>query len=323
MTGERREGGSVGGPDAVEPEAERVDEVAHVGVEFGRRNADFGATDEVGPRFGSGYGGARVRHGYVRERLSRSGAGVRSRARKHGCGSVPRPDRKRKPVTPQPITAALFDFLRDLRENNDREWFAANKGRYLADVRDPMLDFIESFAAPLAEISPHFVADRPGERRIAVPDLSGHAFFAGQDSLQDERGRTFPPCRRQGRARPRLLSPSRARDVLCRVRDLAAGWSDRDEDPRSDRRRAGRLDACDDCAGVHRDLRVGGRFAEAAAAGLRPGPSAGRGFRSEAQGFRCGYEFFGGRSAPGGSSWSGSLGSPGAERRSWSSCRTR
>ena len=62
-------------------------------------------------------------------------------------------------MTPQPITAELFDFLRDLRDNNDREWFAANKGRYLADVRDPMLDFIEAFAAPLAEISPHFVAD--------------------------------------------------------------------------------------------------------------------------------------------------------------------
>ena len=62
-------------------------------------------------------------------------------------------------MTTQPITAALFDFLRDLRENNDREWFQANKGRYLTEVRDPMLDFIGAFAGPLAEISPHFVAD--------------------------------------------------------------------------------------------------------------------------------------------------------------------
>ena len=62
-------------------------------------------------------------------------------------------------MTRQPITVLLFDFLRDLRENNDRAWFAANKRRYLADVRDPMLDFIAAFAAPLAEISPHFVAD--------------------------------------------------------------------------------------------------------------------------------------------------------------------
>ena len=62
-------------------------------------------------------------------------------------------------MTTPPIPAALFDFLRDLRENNDREWFAAQKPRYLADARDPMLAFIEAFAAPLAEISPHFVAD--------------------------------------------------------------------------------------------------------------------------------------------------------------------
>ena len=62
-------------------------------------------------------------------------------------------------MTTEPITVAFFDFLRDLRDNNDREWFAANKGRYVTDVRDPMLGFIADFAAPLAEISPHFVAD--------------------------------------------------------------------------------------------------------------------------------------------------------------------
>lgn len=58
-----------------------------------------------------------------------------------------------------PVTPALFDFLRELRENNDREWFKANRARYFSDVRDPMLEFIADFAAPLAEISPHFVAD--------------------------------------------------------------------------------------------------------------------------------------------------------------------
>ena len=57
------------------------------------------------------------------------------------------------------IKPALFDFLRELRVNNERSWFEANKARYVADVREPMLDFIAAFAAPLAEISPHFVAD--------------------------------------------------------------------------------------------------------------------------------------------------------------------
>ncbi len=57
------------------------------------------------------------------------------------------------------VPPALFDFLRELKDNNERPWFEANKERYRAVVRDPMLEFIREFAAPLARISPHFVAD--------------------------------------------------------------------------------------------------------------------------------------------------------------------
>ena len=62
-------------------------------------------------------------------------------------------------MTTQPIAPALFDFLRDLTANNERPWFEANKARYRAEVRDPMLDFIAAFGEPLAAISPHFRAD--------------------------------------------------------------------------------------------------------------------------------------------------------------------
>ena len=62
-------------------------------------------------------------------------------------------------MTAQLITPALFDFLRELKDNNERPWFEGNKARYRAEVRDPMLDFIQAFAEPLAEISPHFRAD--------------------------------------------------------------------------------------------------------------------------------------------------------------------
>jgi uncharacterized protein (TIGR02453 family) len=55
--------------------------------------------------------------------------------------------------------AELFDFLRDLAANNDREWFTANKARYQAVVQEPLLAFIAAFAKPLREISPAFVAD--------------------------------------------------------------------------------------------------------------------------------------------------------------------
>jgi uncharacterized protein (TIGR02453 family) len=53
----------------------------------------------------------------------------------------------------------LFSFLADLRANNNREWFAANKPRYEAHLLEPALSFIEDFAPRLEKISPHFRAD--------------------------------------------------------------------------------------------------------------------------------------------------------------------
>jgi len=50
-------------------------------------------------------------------------------------------------------------FLRQLRRNNNREWFARNKARYEQVVRDPALSFVSGFAPLLEQISPHFVAD--------------------------------------------------------------------------------------------------------------------------------------------------------------------
>ena len=53
----------------------------------------------------------------------------------------------------------LFEFLADLKQHNDREWFAANKARYEAHVLEPALAFIEDFAPRLEQLSPHFRAD--------------------------------------------------------------------------------------------------------------------------------------------------------------------
>lgn len=57
------------------------------------------------------------------------------------------------------FTPKLFSFLRDLAENNDRDWFKAHQDEYERHVREPALEFINDFAAPLKKISPHFVAD--------------------------------------------------------------------------------------------------------------------------------------------------------------------
>ena len=53
----------------------------------------------------------------------------------------------------------LFRFLRELRENNNKEWFKVNKKRYESDVRDPCLNFVSDFGPYLAKVSKHFVAD--------------------------------------------------------------------------------------------------------------------------------------------------------------------
>lgn len=57
------------------------------------------------------------------------------------------------------VTPELFRFLGELRRHNDREWFNANKERYLAEVRDPLLAFIGAIGPKLAAISPYLVAD--------------------------------------------------------------------------------------------------------------------------------------------------------------------
>lgn len=57
------------------------------------------------------------------------------------------------------FTTEVFRFLRELAENNNREWWEDNKGRYVEVIREPALDFIADFGRRLAEISPHFGAD--------------------------------------------------------------------------------------------------------------------------------------------------------------------
>ena len=53
---------------------------------------------------------------------------------------------------------SLVRFLRQLRRNNNCEWFGANKERYEELVREPALDFISAMGPPLARFAPYFVA---------------------------------------------------------------------------------------------------------------------------------------------------------------------
>ena len=53
----------------------------------------------------------------------------------------------------------LHQFFVELRANNDRDWFNANKPRYIRDVREPVRAFIDAIRPRLAAISPSYRAD--------------------------------------------------------------------------------------------------------------------------------------------------------------------
>ncbi|HET6178521.1 MAG TPA: TIGR02453 family protein [Candidatus Sulfotelmatobacter sp.] len=60
---------------------------------------------------------------------------------------------------PAYFTTELFRFLAGLKRNNNRDWFRAHQNKYETHVRQPVLQFISDFAAPLYEITPYLVAD--------------------------------------------------------------------------------------------------------------------------------------------------------------------
>src|SRR3989304_1516881 len=57
------------------------------------------------------------------------------------------------------FTPGLFQFLKDLKSHNNRDWFEKNRPRYEADVKGPLLRFIAHLDAQLRRISPHVTAD--------------------------------------------------------------------------------------------------------------------------------------------------------------------
>src|SRR5258705_7380434 len=57
------------------------------------------------------------------------------------------------------FSPAFFTFFKDLKANNERAWFEANKERFRATVQAQMSDFIAAMAPQLQKISKEFIAD--------------------------------------------------------------------------------------------------------------------------------------------------------------------
>ena len=89
------------------------------------------------------------------------------------------------------FTAATFAFIRDLRANNDREWFQANKSRYEEHVKEPARCFIVDFGAHLGRISPHFLADPRPQGGALFRIYRDIRFSKNKDPYKDHVGLYF------------------------------------------------------------------------------------------------------------------------------------
>ena len=65
----------------------------------------------------------------------------------------------------------FFTFLKDLKKNNNRDWFTRNKLRYEKQLLEPSLRFVKDVAPMLRTISPYLVADPKPLRRISIQNL--------------------------------------------------------------------------------------------------------------------------------------------------------
>lgn len=57
------------------------------------------------------------------------------------------------------LTKASLDFLKQLKANNDRDWFLANKDRYETQLRDPFLRLITDLAPAFEKAKLPYIAD--------------------------------------------------------------------------------------------------------------------------------------------------------------------
>jgi uncharacterized protein (TIGR02453 family) len=82
----------------------------------------------------------------------------------------------KKPEAPAPITGFptdFFAFFRELAKHNDRDWFAANKPRYLESVQAPLRSFVHAMDLPLGRTADCFVAG-PGSIFRIYNDMRFH-----------------------------------------------------------------------------------------------------------------------------------------------------
>ena len=70
------------------------------------------------------------------------------------------------------MTSAYFQFFEDLKHNNNRDWFIANKDRYERDAKEPFMELLKKLVDALA----------PNEPELALVPIKQMLFRINRDT---------------------------------------------------------------------------------------------------------------------------------------------
>jgi uncharacterized protein (TIGR02453 family) len=87
------------------------------------------------------------------------------------------------------FTPRTLAFLRSLKRNNDRTWFAAHREAYLRDVHEPTLALVERLAAELPAFAPELISSPKASLFRIYRDTR---FSADKTPFKTQVGAVFP-----------------------------------------------------------------------------------------------------------------------------------
>jgi uncharacterized protein (TIGR02453 family) len=87
------------------------------------------------------------------------------------------------------ITPKTLSFLRSLKRNNKREWFHANRERFEADCRAPMVEIVERLAVDMPAFAPELLV---GVKESLFRQFRDTRFSEDKTPLKTNIAATFP-----------------------------------------------------------------------------------------------------------------------------------
>lgn len=184
------------------------------------------------------------------------------------------PAERQQEAAGEVLRAGAFEFLKDLKRNNDRAWFNANKERYGRTVKEPFLEFIADVGPELQKISRNFVADASPAGGSMFRIHRDLLFSKDKSPFKTHAGAHFQLGGKGAHGTGYYLHLEPARCFVA-GRHVDARAEAPPEDPGTDRAKT---------VGVEvgaRETRPWGRCAEATPAGVRSGPLDDRGHQAQ------------------------------------------